>query len=657
MVQRNSSLRLFHLTFVLALVCALLPVPAVAAPPPPNLIEDLRAQTGEQLRVSYHPTTGQLRFLGTTPDQAIPLVRAQGVQDPTTALAYQFATVYGPLFGVQNPQTDLAVTAAKTTTDGREITRFQQHYQGIPVLGGELLVQAKAEVGVIAAAGKILPELAVDVTPKVAAEEATRSALQKVAKTYGIDPATLFATAPSLRIYNPMLFDSNAQNQSHLAWEILVTDADVLQVKDLMVVDAHSGKILLHVPQLTTARHRVIYDHGNDSTLGLPGGAPVRNEGGAATGNVDVDRAYDYLGDTYDFFQSRFAWDSLDNAGMSLIATVRACAIEPCPYQNAFWNGQQMVFGQGFAQADDVVGHELTHGLIDHTAHLFYSFESGAINESLADVFGEFIDLTNGQGDDRPAVRWQMGEESPLGAIRDMRDPTQFGDPDRIGSANYFCEFGDNGGVHINSGVNNKAAALLTDGGSFNGKQVTALGINNVAALYFEAMTNLLLSGSDYADLADALTQAAINLGLTASQRQSVANAIAAVEMRNRPCSKPADPALCPTNQSPVLSFWDDLENSFSNKWQSAVIAGSNSWYYPPTPNPYDVDPANTTSGVYNLWGDNQAARSDSVMAMSRSIQVPSAAFLAFQQSWEFENSGGRNYDGGIVEYSTNNGS
>ena len=96
----------------------------------------------------------------------------------------------------------------------------------------------------------------------------------------------------------------------------------------------------------------------------------------------------------------------------------------PCPYDNAFWNGQQATFGQGFARADDVVAHELTHGVIEHTANLFFWYQSGAINESMADVFGEFVDQTDAMGDDSAGVKWQVGEDlagpSPL---RSMSNP------------------------------------------------------------------------------------------------------------------------------------------------------------------------------------------------------------------------------------------
>ncbi len=101
-----------------------------------------------------------------------------------------------------------------------------------------------------------------------------------------------------------------------------------------------------------------------------------------------------------------------------------------------------MVYGEGFASADDVVGHELAHGVTEHTNPGCSSGTSRAIDESLSDVFGELVDLTNGRGTDTPATRWQLGEDLPagVGVIRNMEDPTLFNDPDRMTSPRYVTD-------------------------------------------------------------------------------------------------------------------------------------------------------------------------------------------------------------------------
>jgi len=234
-------------------------------------------------------------------------------------------------------------------------------------------------------------------------------------------------------------------------------------------------------------------------------------------------KAHEHARDTLEFFDSRHSRDSIDGSGQMLISNVRY----DWDFDNAFWDSEeeQMVYGdyRTYPMADDVVGHEITHGFTDHESQLFYYYQSGAINESLSDLWGEFVDLTNGAGTDTAGTRWLLGENvSPGGAIRDMENPPTYGDPDKMTSPNYvkggcydlydtesYCDYG---WVHYNSGVNNKAVFLMTDGGTFNGHTVTSLGIDKVADIYYEAAANLLTSGSDYGDLYNAVYQACLNL-------------------------------------------------------------------------------------------------------------------------------------------------
>src|SRR3712207_1716547 len=114
-----------------------------------------------------------------------------------------------------------------------------------------------------------------------------------------------------------------------------------------------------------------------------------------------------------------------------------------------------MFFGAGFAGADDVAVHEISHGYTEKTSNLLYYAQAGAINESMSDVFGELANLSNGIGNDSPGVRWLMGEDLPaeIGAIRNMANPVATEQPDRVGSPYWNSLWADNGGVHINSGV------------------------------------------------------------------------------------------------------------------------------------------------------------------------------------------------------------
>ncbi len=313
-----------------------------------------------------------------------------------------------------------------------------------------------------------------------------------------------------------------------------------------------------------------------------------------------------------------------------------------------------MAYCTGLADGDDVVGHELTHGVTSNESNLFYYYQSGAINESLSDIGGEFVDLTNGKGNDTPGVRWLMGEDliSIGGAIRDMQTPGTFGDPDRMTSGSYWVEPSDNGGVHINSGINNKAAYLMTDGDTFNGITVTGLGLDKTAKIYYEAQTNLLTSGSDFADLHEALFQGCLNLmgtsGIGYTDCLAVRNATDAVEMDMDPAANPAfspDPPMCPYSFKPgTILYSNDMETSLE-EWTTSDLSGnSKKWGWL---SQY------ATSGTLSLYAPDLGSVADSAIWNDPVVALAANVYLHFRHSFGFESDGVDHYDGGVIEYST----
>jgi hypothetical protein len=397
-----------------------------------------------------------------------------------------------------------------------------------------------------------------------------------------------------------------------------------------------------------------------DNNKVLPGSLLCRQSRTNCTDGDDLhaDAAHDYAGDTYAFYFEKHGRDSIDDAGMEIVSTVHYGV----DYANAFWssNDQQMVYGDayGFPLGDDVVGHELTHGVTDYESNLFYYYQSGAINESFSDLWGEFIDQTNGDGDDSEGVKWLLGEDvSGLGAIRDMKDPPAYGDPDKMTSPNYYIGsadfgwFGDYGGVHTNSGVNNKAVYLLTDGDSFNGYEVTGLGIEKVAAIYYEVQTSLLTSGADYKDLYNALYQGCLNLvggaeGITIADCVEVQDATNAVEMNLEPVpGYNPEAELCPGGEISTTLFYDDMENDVDNWWFNAV-SGISSWFWAI---------GYAKGGSLHLYGYDGFSSSDSFAAMGLDVKLSAGSrpYLHFNHAFGFEDP---DYDGGWLEYSTNGG-
>ena len=257
-----------------------------------------------------------------------------------------------------------------------------------------------------------------------------------------------------------------------------------------------------------------------------------------------------------------------------------------------------------------------------------------------------------------------MGEDLPDGgAIRDMETPATFDQPDRMTSSIYTADPDeeDGGGVHTNSGVNNKAAFLLTDGGTFNGRTVTGLGIAKVSRIYYEAQTALLTSASDYADLYSALQQACANLvgtaGITSGDCAEVTDAVSAVEMNVSPPDAPAPEAtVCDNGAAPATQFLDTLENTGSGNWTAQA-----GWFYPANSNPFGFDAEYATSGTENFWGPDLEVPGGATYSISlnRDVAIPAGqlAYLRFNHAYGFEDStGGSNYDAGVVEISTNGG-
>jgi hypothetical protein len=332
-------------------------------------------------------------------------------------------------------------------------------------------------------------------------------------------------------------------------------------------------------------------------------------------------------------------------------------------YDNAFWNGQQMVYGDayGFPLADDVVAHELTHGVTQHESNLFYYYQSGAINESFSDLWGEYYDQTNGQGDDTYGVRWQVGEDvSGLGHLRDMREPWRFGDPEQMTSRYYHTGEEDNGGVHHNSGINNHAVSLMVDGGEFNNISIARLGWAKTAVIYYEANTKLLTSGADYSDLYYALQQACKNLigerDITVADCAEVKDALDAVGMNGQPAQNfNTDAPLCVPGSSPIMFFADDLEAG-TIKWTFDNGAHTR-WQIDSPLGPF------AQSGARSLFADDDPDEITDATAGLTSLTVPGGAYLHFAHAYGFESgytpddSTYYDFDGGALEYSLNNGS
>jgi Zn-dependent metalloprotease len=289
------------------------------------------------------------------------------------------------------------------------------------------------------------------------------------------------------------------------------------------------------------AGRRTIFDCRNSTVLSSA--SLARTEGGAESTDASVNRAYDGLGTTRDFYKEVLDRDSIDDQGMRLDGYVH----RGVRYNNAFWDGQEMVFGDGdgiifgdFTGSLDVIGHELTHGVTEFSANLEYHVQSGALNESISDVFGSLIKQWS-LGQTAADADWLIGAEimTPgisADALRSLKAPGTAYDNQLIGKdpqpdhMNKFVvlpdtEDDDFGGVHINSGIPNKAFYL------------TAIGIGGNAweapgHIWYEALlaSNQFTEFQDFADTT--YLKAGQLYGTNGDEQQAVADAWREVGIR-----------------------------------------------------------------------------------------------------------------------------
>lgn len=231
---------------------------------------------------------------------------------------------------------------------------------------------------------------------------------------------------------------------------------------------------------------------------------------------------------TYDYYLNEHGRNSIDDANMQINSYVHY----DVAYFNAFWDGTRMTYGDGDGQpltALDICGHEMTHGVTENSANLVYQDEPGALNESFSDIFGAAVEFKQNpaSGD------WLIGED--IGTFRSMSNPPALGDPDTYNGTNWATGVADNGGVHTNSGVQNKWFYILVQGETGtndlgNAYSVTGIGLDDAQAIAYRNLTVYLGPSSDYADARFYSIQSAIDLfGGCSPQVIATANAWYAV--------------------------------------------------------------------------------------------------------------------------------
>jgi Zn-dependent metalloprotease len=578
-----------------------------------------------------------------------PLAVPAGKSGSPESIARTNIDDFASVFGVTKPDSDLALVNSVTAGKG-SIVRFQQNHNGLPIIGGQLVVTQDAHGALIAIDGKTSTDLPATTTATVSAAAAASTARNVTATAAKAVASRLTASTPKLSIYDPALFGQPDGLAARPVYQVTVTSHTDPSINEYVLIDARTGNAALAFSQIDT---KAIAKAAKQPAVKPAVVAPnttftadvsvcdfqdIANTDETCTNPVadpansavpDVVDAYDYLGGVNDFYNNVVGRQGIDGANMPVVASVRYCYDNlsgDCPYVNSYWDGSQIVFGDGFPAAADVVAHEYTHGVTQYTSGLLYYYQSGSINESMSDVMGELFDQYNGTDTDG---KWIMGEKLAPGLSRNMADPTQSAQgpqPDSMSSPYWSTDGWDDGGVHTDSGIGNKLAYLVaegTQGTPFNGVTVTGIAndgaadpnmIQKMAKIWVTA-DQLLTPAADYADLGNAVQTACTTLlasatdGINASDCASVTAAVAATQLESTTSSHlPAQTTVCPTGYTPAVAFSDNFDRtasaSLGTNWTDSGPAEIDNYAYSPVVagnQLYLPDPTNDTA-VSNVY-------------------------------------------------------
>lgn len=466
---------------------------------------------------------------------------------------------------------DFKIQSIQVDPHGKSHVRLQQYYKGIPVYASEVIVHLNAQgQGEVFNGRYLVFKDAVETTPGISASQAVNTAKQNITKGKTWRPLSQLEKTlvqheeplTTLCVYE----DRALIKKNVLAYHVVYTPT--LHARWEYFIDAQTGKVLHHFnstcfvdgPKTATANDlngisRTIHTYQKGTTFFMvdisrdmftPTGSVLPDSplGGIMTidlnntfgdnaavkhvtsttnawANASSVSAHFNAGFAYEYYNDNHARNAIDGNGGTIISIINTPDENGGALDNAFWNGKAMFYGNGkigfkpLAGSLDVAGHEMTHGVVENTANLEYQGESGAINESMADIFGSMMD----PGD------WQIGEDVvktavfPSGALRSLSDPHNGGtslndngfQPKHMNEK--FNGTDDNGGVHINSGIPNHAFF----------KYAEAITREKAADVFYKALTDYLTKSSQFIDLRLAVIQAAKDLFGNASNEATQA--------------------------------------------------------------------------------------------------------------------------------------
>jgi Zn-dependent metalloprotease len=511
------------------------------------------------LAVTFDPVTGMPTSIrGIRPKPNVSLGATNGAQSRDDQIkqavdAFFKSSDLSSAFPSKNVKTRVESLKVRKDPDvpGQSVVLVEQRVNGIPVFGSSGKVIVNPSLGVTALTASFSPVGIESTTPTVTDAQAIATAKAKLreqlsskTRERSLDRARadleILTTKADLTVFDPALMRGRGATPgpARLAWAVSI---DTFRV----FVDAITQDVLFIFRDQPTASARQIYDLA--SSVKFPGKKIIDETDGSRQEPVpdDGDLAYTNAGIVFDYLVKAFGRAGIadvDGNGAVLESYVRYGQ-----EQNAYWcnsggnycpKPHTMVYGPGFAKALDVVGHEMTHGIISEEARLNYADESGAVNESLADIFGTLMEFHANPS----TANWVLGEALPgftlTKPLRSMAFPNMMdedgksmfdkskpisgsnrGQPDHysdyVKRDDPLCETtGDyfNGCVHFNSGILNKLAFLISEGGPHKGVDVEGIGRAKLGKIAYRALTTQLNASSGLVQAADAFVQSCQDL-------------------------------------------------------------------------------------------------------------------------------------------------
>ncbi len=484
----------------------------------------------------------------------------QGKSLPPADKVNAFLARHGAVFGITDAATQLRIIGLDNDQYGNLRVSYQQMHGDVPVFGAVMRGHVSQDGRLTAVNGKYISDIDLPQAAAIARADASQTAAGVVGAQLpsALKNADLEIGATGLYVYRTFL-TRGTPGENHLAYEVEVRHGN--SVREFVYVDAVDGKVVDQISGIHGVKDRRVYEGTyNPDDPETPPPAWKEGDPRPALDPFHEDEIAG-AGESYNLFFNLSggtyrSWDGND----AQMITVNNDPTIVCP--NANWNGTSTNYCTG-TSADDVVAHEWGHAYTQETSGLIYAWQSGALNESYSDIWGETVDLLNNRefiagasanptGDTGPrdstsdqscsdfdsqtpsgdtSYRWLMGEDAflfaalpPVGdaAIRDMWHPTCFGDAGHVNSGNYHCSSSDAGGVHANSSIPNRAYAILVDGdsietyddGSLRPAPITinAIGLTKAAHIFWRANSVYNTPSTNFAENADNLELACADL-------------------------------------------------------------------------------------------------------------------------------------------------